>query len=423
MPLWKVRGGNKLNGSLAVQGSKNAVLPILAASLSGGGITRLTGCPCLRDVDASLEILRSLGCAVMQNRGEILIDSDGMSENRIPDALMRKMRSSVLFLGAILARCGEVRISAPGGCELGRRPIDLHLKALAALGAEITSAGGEIRCRAARLTGTRIELDFPSVGATENVMLAACAAQGETVLTNAAREPEIEDLQDYLNARGASVRGAGTPEIRIGGFHALPFTEHAVLPDRIAAATWLCAAAAAGGDVRLTYVRPRQLCAVLSALRRMGCEIVPDGDSVRIRRFGALHSGPPILTRPYPGFPTDAQPLVMAASLRAAGTGVFVENIFEDRFRHVPALRRLGADIRTHGRAAIVSGVGTLRGAALDATDLRGGAAMILAGLSAEGLTTVTDAGHIERGYDDLAGCLCQLGASVERIESEARRE
>ena len=420
MPLWKVTGGNELNGSLAVQGSKNAVLPILCASLLGGGVSRLSGCPQLRDVDASMEILRHLGCGVMQNRGEILVDSAQMCENHIPHALMLKMRSSVMFLGAILARCGEVHLSAPGGCELGSRPIDLHLKALEALGAEVRQSGGEISCRASKLRGTHINLDFPSVGATENVMLAACAAEGETILTNAAREPEIEDLQTFLNAKGALIRGAGSPEIRIGGFHSRPFTQHTILPDRIAAATWLCAAAAAGGEVRLSNVRPTHLMSVIEALRQMGCAVVLDGDGVRIRRTGPLHAGPPVVTRPYPGFPTDAQALLMAASLRAGGTSVFVENIFENRFRHVPELRRLGAEIRVEGRVAMVSGAETLQGAPMCATDLRGGAAMVLAGLSAEGETTVSDSGHIERGYDDFAGCLQALGASVERCSDRS---
>ena len=423
MPIWKVTGGNELDGRLAVQGSKNAVLPILAASLLGGGVSRLINCPHLRDVDASMEILRHLGCCVMQNGREILVDSAQMHENHVPHALMLKMRSSVMFLGAILARCGEVRFSAPGGCELGSRPIDLHLKALTALGAEVRQSGGEICCSANKLRGTHINLDFPSVGATENVMLAACAAEGETILTNAAREPEIGDLQDYLNAKGASVRGAGSPEIVIGGFHPRAFAEHSVLPDRIAAATYLCAAAAAGGDVCLTDLRPEQLSAVTDALRRMGCRVTTERDRVRIRRSGALQAGPPVTTKPYPGFPTDAQALVMAASLRAAGTSVFVENMFESRFRHVPELRRLGADIRVEGRVAMVSGVDALCGAPLCATDLRGGAAMVLAGLSAEGETTVSDSGHIERGYEFFAESLRKLGADAHRIAEDASPE
>lgn len=418
MPLWSVTGGNELKGSLAVQGSKNAVLPILAASIVGGGESRLIGCPRLRDVEASLEILKYLGCGVMQNRGEILVNSDGMDKNHIPHTLMLKMRSSVMYMGAILARCGEVRLSAPGGCELGSRPIDLHLKALAELGAEISESGGEVCCRAPKLRGTHVNLDFPSVGATENVMLAACAAEGTTVITNAAREPEIVDLQDFLNAKGAAIRGAGSPEIQIDGFCPRFETTHTVLPDRIAAATYLCAAAAAGGDVRLSNVRPEHIGTVLTALREMGCAVVFDGgDGVRLRRSSSLRAGRPVITRPYPGFPTDAQALLMAASLKAEGTSVFVENIFESRFRHVPELRRLGADIRVEGRVAMVCGVPGLSGAPLTATDLRGGAAMVLAGLSAEGETRVADSGHIERGYEELAACMQSLGADVRRLD------
>ncbi len=416
MPVWSVCGGNELRGSAAVQGSKNAVLPILAASLLSGGETRLTNCPHLLDVDASAEILRHLGCRVMQNGGEIVVDSSGMSENHIPHALMLKMRSSVMYMGAILARCGEVRLSTPGGCELGSRPIDLHLAALRALGAEVEETGGEVVCRAGRgLRGTHLNLDFPSVGATENAMLAACAAEGETVITNAAREPEIEDLQRFLCAAGAKISGAGTPEVAVAGFAPRDVTEHRVMPDRIAAATYLCAAAAAGGDVLLTDAVPAHIETVCAALRQMGCAVVAGSSSVRLRRSGGMRACRPVVTKPYPGFPTDAQALLMAASLRADGTSVFVENIFENRFRHVAELRRLGADIRTEGRVAMVTGVRRLTGAPLTACDLRGGAAMVVAALAAEGESTVRDSGHIERGYDRLAETLRALGADVRR--------
>ena len=416
MPVWSVCGGNELRGSAAVQGSKNAVLPILAASLLSGGETRLTNCPHLLDVDASAEILRHLGCRVMQNGGEIVVDSSGMSENHIPHALMLKMRSSVMYMGAILARCGEVRLSTPGGCELGSRPIDLHLAALRALGAEVEETGGEVVCRAGRgLRGTHLNLDFPSVGATENAMLAACAAEGETVITNAAREPEIEDLQRFLCAAGAKISGAGTPEVAVAGCAPRDVTEHRVMPDRIAAATYLCAAAAAGGDVLLTDAVPAHIETVCAALRQMGCAVVAGSSSVRLRRSGGMRACRPVVTKPYPGFPTDAQALLMAASLRADGTSVFVENIFENRFRHVAELRRLGADIRTEGRVAMVTGVRRLTGAPLTACDLRGGAAMVVAALAAEGESTVRDSGHIERGYDRLAETLRALGADVRR--------
>ena len=419
MPVWKIRGGRELNGSALVQGSKNAVLPILAASLLGGGVFRLRNCPRLLDVDASVEILRHLGCAVERDGDGITVDSAGMNENHIPHALMLKMRSSVMYLGAILARTGEVRLSTPGGCELGSRPIDLHLKALEALGAEVRTSGGEVVCRAPAkgLRGAHVNLDFPSVGATENVMLAACAAEGETVLTNAAREPEIVDLQRCLRAAGAEVSGAGTPEIHIGAFRPRPETSHRVLPDRIAAATLLCCAASAGGEVELRGLVPAHIDTVCACLREMGCRVVCGADTVRLRTPGRLRAGKPVVTKPYPGFPTDAQALLMAASLRAEGTAVFVENIFESRYRHADELRRLGADIRVEGRVAMVTGVRSLCAAPMTAWDLRGGAALVAAALAAEGETEVFDSGHIERGYDDLAGTLQGLGALVTREE------
>lgn len=417
MPIWTVRGEKELFGSVKVQGSKNAVLPIMAASLLGGGVSHISGCPELLDVDASMEILRFLGCEVHRENGDIYVDSENVSRNYIPHELMLKMRSSVMYMGAILARTREVHLSTPGGCELGSRPIDLHLKALSELGAEVTEEGGLVHCRAKKLKGTHINLDFPSVGATENVMLAACAAEGETVITNAAREPEIEDLQTFLRAKGARIEGAGSSVIRIGGFEPREFTYHKVMPDRIVASTYLCAAAAAGGEIVVENMIPGHINTVLSSLKGMGCGIITGQDYVRIRRFGPLKAGKPVITKPYPGFPTDAQALLMAACLRADGTSVFVENIFENRYRHVPELRRLGADIRTEGRVAMVTGTETLMGAPVTACDLRGGAALVTAALSAAGETRVFDSGHIERGYEDLAGALRALGADVERSQ------
>lgn len=414
MPVWNIVGGNRLEGEIEVQGSKNAVLPVLAASLLSGGVTRLRGCPELLDVNASVDILRHLGCGVMQHGGELVIDSADVTEHHIPHELMERMRSSVMYLGAILARCGEVRLSAPGGCELGARPIDLHLKALEAMGAEVEQSGGEVVCRAGRLRGTHVNLDFPSVGATENVMLAACAAEGETVLTNAAREPEIEDLQRYLNAAGAEVSGAGTPEVHIRGqMPDRPFTEHRVMPDRIAACTWLCAAVCAGGELSLRGAVPAHIETLTEVLREMGCAVRCGADRVVLRSPGLLRAGRPVVTKPYPGFPTDAQALLMSACLKARGTSVFVENIFENRYRHVPELRRLGADIRVEGRVAMVSGVPALTGAPVTATDLRGGAALILAALGAEGETRVFDSGHVQRGYAGFDRDLRSLGASI----------
>jgi UDP-N-acetylglucosamine 1-carboxyvinyltransferase len=326
---------------------------------------------------------------------------------------MLKMRSSVMFMGAILARMGEVTISTPGGCELGSRPIDIHLKSLEELGAQVSREGGQVCCRSAKLTGGHINLDFPSVGATENLMLAACAAEGTTVITNAAREPEIVDLQLYLRSIGANLSGAGTACITVEGFKAKSGDAYAVMPDRIAAATYLCAAAAVGGDVSVVNIFPEHISTVTSSLRDMGCGIIINQNSVRIRSRGVLKAPRPIITRPYPGFPTDAQALLMAACLRADGTSVFVENIFENRYRHVDEMRRLGADIRTEGRVAMVTGVESLTGAPVTATDLRGGAALVIAALSAAGESLVYDCGHIQRGYDGLDRVLRSMGADV----------
>ena len=415
MPLWRIRGGNRLQGSVSVQGSKNAVLPIMAASLLGGGISKLTNCPLLSDVNASVDILRHLGCEVIIDGHEITIDSRNAYRSFIPHELMLKMRSSVMYMGAILARMGEVRLSTPGGCELGSRPIDLHLKALEALGAKIAQEGGEVYCKANKLIGTHINLDFPSVGATENIMLAACSAYGETVITNAAKEPEIEDLQKFLNAKGAEIEGAGSSVIRIKGFKLKEYVCHEIMPDRIVASTYLCAAAAAGGEVKVENVIPSHFSTVASSLSAMGCDITINERAVHIQRNAGLKALRPVITRPYPGFPTDAQALLMAACLKAEGTSVFVENIFESRYGHVPEMRRLGADIRTEGRVAMVMGIEELKGAPVNSCDLRGGAALILAGLSAKGETKVFDIGHVERGYEDIAGDLSRLGAEIKK--------
>lgn len=413
MPVWTLRGENELFGSVKIQGAKNAVLPIMAASLPGGGISHISGCPRLSDVDASIEILEYLGCSVQRMGEDIIIDSGGMCRNAIPHELMLKMRSSVMYMGAILARCGQVQLSAPGGCELGSRPIDLHLKALAELGAEISQEGGRVCCRAGRLVGKQINLDFPSVGATENLMLAACAAEGTTLITNAAREPEIVDLQNFLRARGAEISGAGSSVISISGFKPGKYTYYRVMPDRIAAATYLCACAAAGGEIVTENMEPEHISTILASLKAMGCGIICGRDYVKLRRSAHLRAGKPVITKPYPGFPTDAQALLMAASLKADGTSVFVENIFENRYRHVPELKRLGADIRTEGRVAMVTGVDRLSGAPVTASDLRGGAALIIAGLAAGGETKIYDSGHVRRGYDNIEGNLRALGADI----------
>ncbi len=413
MSVWHVRGGNRLSGSLRVQGSKNAVLPIIAASLLCGCESELLNCPCLTDVEAATDILRYLGCAAARDGDILSIDSRSPSRCDIPRELMHRMRSSVIFLGPLLARCGEAHVFVPGGCELGPRPIDLHLHALRCLGAEVEQEGEEIVCRAGKLKGAEICLALPSVGATENAMIAACAAEGGTVIFNAACEPEIETLQEYLRLLGAGVSGAGTPVVRVTGFSPRDRAGLRIPPDRIAAATYLCCAACAGGDVELQAAGPRDMGQILKALSDMGCRITVDGDALRLSADGRLRSPGAVITRPYPGFPTDAAPLLMAACTRARGAAIFIENIFEGRYRHAAELCRLGADIETHGPLALVTGVEALRGAEVKSPDLRGGAALLAAALGAEGETTVRDEGHIRRGYERPDALLRSLGADV----------
>lgn len=412
-----IRGGNRLQGEVTIQGAKNSVLPILAATILTGGSVVLRRCPRLRDVEASIRILRALGCKAGW-RGDVLeVDTAGMTGCDVPDALMREMRSSVIFLGAILARCGEASLTSPGGCELGPRPIDLHLSGLRALGAEIDDTGGALHCKAAKLTGREIVLGFPSVGATENLMLAACGAEGVTVISNAAREPEVVDLQNFLNACGARVSGAGSSAVSIEGGQDLHGCTYRVMPDRIAAATYLCAAASAGGDIYLRGAEEGHLSTVTAALREAGCTVTADSGGIRALCRERLRAVGPVQTAPYPGFPTDAQAVLMAALLRSRGATVFEENIFENRYRHVDELIRMGASIRVSGRVAVVTGVERLHSAPVRCTDLRGGAALCVAALAAEGETRVSQICHIDRGYEDLARDLRALGADAVRVE------
>ena len=412
-----IQGGNRLAGEVTIQGAKNSVLPVLAATILTGGEVELRRCPHLRDVEASIRILQALGCRAAWQGDNLAVDTSRMSGCAIPDALMREMRSSAIFLGAILARCGQAELSYPGGCELGPRPIDLHISGLRALGAEIDDTGGTLHCKAQKLTGREIVLGFPSVGATENLMLAACGAEGVTVLSNAAREPEIEDLQNFLNTCGGEVTGGGTSTVMIRGGRPLHGGTYTVIPDRIAAATYLCAAVSAGGDIFLRGAREAHLSTVTAALREAGCAITADSSGIACRCGGRLNAPRPIRTAPYPGFPTDAQAIVMAALLRCRGAAVFEENLFSSRYRHVDELARMGADIRTSGRVAVVLGVERLHGAAVRSTDLRGGAALCVAALTAEGETVVSDIAHIDRGYQSLEQDLTALGAEIRRAE------
>ncbi|MBQ6164288.1 MAG: UDP-N-acetylglucosamine 1-carboxyvinyltransferase [Clostridia bacterium] len=410
----EIEGGIPLRGQVRIRGAKNSALPILAATVMTEGASRIGSCPALSDVRASMEILKYLGCVVSFRDGVVYADSTELYGAPIPETLMREMRSSIIFLGAILARFGEARLSLPGGCDIGLRPIDLHLAALREMGARIEERGGIIRCYCPQgLRGADISLAFPSVGATENIMLAACAARGTTRIFNAAREPEIEDLAAFLNHAGARIGGAGSAEIVIAGGAELHGCEHTVIPDRIAAGSYLAAAAITGGSVSVVGARAEHLRTVLPVFRSAGCEVTETPEGIRLDAPPRLDAVNYIRTMPYPGFPTDLQAPLSACMCVARGTGIVRETIFENRYKHVPGLLRLGADIRLEGGCAVIRGVRKLTGADVEAADLRGGFALILAGLAAEGKTTVSGAEHIDRGYENVCGTLCSLGARV----------
>lgn len=419
MEIWAVTGGKRLSGEVTIHGAKNSALPILAATLLCREACVLHNCPQIEDVETALSILRGLGAHVQRQGQTVHIHARTLCDACVPRTLAEKMRSSILFLGALTAREGEAEIALPGGCRLGARPIDLHLSALRKMGAEITVEEDTVRCRAARLNATHIRLPFPSVGATENILLAATACAGTLTLENAALEPEIGDLIGFLRAAGAEISGAGTKTLTIRGGRPLHGTEHTILPDRIETATYLCAAAACGGDVRLQKTAPELLRPVLTALTAAGCAITGKRDALRIASDGCLHACGQLVTAPYPAFPTDAQAPMMAALLRAEGESVFEETVFSERFRHVPWLRRLGAEIRVEERCARVRGVKALYGAALEAEDLRGGAALLIAALSAEGNSYISGVKHIKRGYARLEENLNSLGAHIRVLDGK----
>ncbi len=417
MSRFVVSGGNKLCGRVEVQGSKNSALPLLAASVLLDGESVLYNCPDLSDVDASLRILRYLGCEAERGYDSVIINSGRVCRGDIPDDLMREMRSSIVFLGAVLSRCERAALTFPGGCELGPRPIDMHLKALRTLGARIVERHGVIECTAENgLRGAKIALSFPSVGATENIILAAVKAEGTTTITNAAREPEIVDLCDFLNKAGAQIYGAGEGVIVIDGVKKLSGVEHTIIPDRIVAATLMSAAAATGSDIEIDGIIQAHLSSVIPVFEESGCNIKCDCGTMRIKAPERLRAMPLIRTMPYPGFPTDAQAPVMAAATVACGTSVFVENIFENRYKHTGELLRLGADIKVENKVAVVSGVRKLYAANVRAQDLRGAAALIVAALAAEGTTEISGIEYLERGYDKFEVLLGSLGAEVVKI-------
>ncbi len=416
MSAFVINGGRRLNGSLQVQGSKNSVLPILAATLLVKGKSVIHNCPKLSDTRSTVKILRTLGCKVLQSENTITVDSTDASGYIIPEDLMREMRSSVVFLGAVLGRMGKAEISAPGGCEIGLRPIDLHLYAIKKMGVIIDDSHGRLSCRVPdRLKGAKITFSFPSVGATENAILGAATAEGVTTIVNAAREPEITDLCNFLNSCGAVIKGAGESVITIEGVKELKGCEYSVICDRIAAATFLVAGAVTGGDVELNNTIPAHLNSVLPLLEEAGCDVRVRCKSLRLKAPRKLNRIDKLVTQPFPGFPTDAQAPFTALATIAKGTTVIVENIFESRLKHIPELVRMGAKIRTESRVAVIDGVDRLYGAEVFSPDLRGGAALVLAGLCAEGTTTVRNTAFIDRGYEDLENNLCSLNADISR--------
>jgi len=418
MDTYFVTGGKPLYGSVPIHGSKNSVLPILAATILARGESVIHNCPALSDVFATAEILECLGCRVHWEAGTMTVDASNLIDSQIPDCLMQEMRSSVLFLGPLLARLGQATMCCPGGCALGPRPIDLHIRGLRRLGAKVEEEGERLICRAKRLYGRRIVFDFPSVGATENAMLAACRAEGSTIISNAAREPEIVDLQGFLRSMGAKVWGAGGSTIYIEGTTQLHPGEYTVMSDRIVAATYLTAVASAKGEAELLGADVRTVAPVIAALTEAGCTIHSTGGRIWIRSKEPLRSIRTIYTAPYPGFPTDAQPVLMAALAGGIGKSVFVETIFSDRYRHVEGLCRMGADIQISQRTAEVQGNVFLHGTDLEAYDLRGGAALLVAALGAQGESRIQGLQYIDRGYESMEADLTRLGAQMIRVKA-----
>lgn len=396
-----VEGANEISGEITAQGAKNSVLPILAATILCDGDCCLKNCPELTDVDISLDILRFLGCKASRSDNTITVNTGTLGKNRIPDSLMKQMRSSVIFLGALLGKTSRAEISYPGGCELGARPLDIHISSLKQLGAVFEENDGYVVCSAPNgLNGCNINLRFPSVGATENIILAAVLAKGTTIITNAAREPEIIDLADFLNKCGARIFGAGGDTVLIEGVKKLFGAEHKIIPDRIAIATYMACAAVTGGCLTIYDVIPEHLRSIIPFFEKAGCVVSCPENELRIFAPEQLLSPELITTKPYPEFPTDAQPPLMSVTAVGNGITVFVENVFSNRYNHIPALRKFGAKIVVNGRLAIITGVKKLHAVPVTAMDLRGGAALAVAAFAAEGTTQINGFEHILRGYD-----------------------
>ncbi|MED4270455.1 UDP-N-acetylglucosamine 1-carboxyvinyltransferase [Geobacillus stearothermophilus] len=418
-----VRGGNRLSGTVKVEGAKNAVLPVIAATLlATKGTSTIHDVPALSDVYTISEVLRYLGADVQIAGNTVTVDATAPLTVEAPFEYVRKMRASVLVMGPLLARNGRARVALPGGCAIGSRPIDQHLKGFEAMGASVKVGNGFIDAEVnGRLRGAKVYLDFPSVGATENIMMAAVLAEGTTVIENCAKEPEIVDLANFLNAMGAKVRGAGTGTIRIEGVDELVGTSHTVIPDRIEAGTFMVAAAITGGNVLVQGAVPEHLSSLIAKMEEMGVTIIEEENGVRVIGPETLKAVD-IKTMPYPGFPTDMQSQMMALLLKAEGTSMVTETVFENRFMHVEEFRRMNADIKIEGRSVIINGPCQLQGAEVAATDLRAAAALILAGLAADGYTRVTELRHLDRGYVRFHEKLAALGADIERVREETEQ-
>ena len=417
MKSYIIEGGKKLEGTVKISDSKNASLPILAATILSEKTNKLYNVPQIKDTKTTLEILKLLGCKIKQNSGKIEINSKHITKTEIPEHLMREMRSTVIMAGALLGRFKEVTFSYPGGCDIGSRPIDLHINAFKKLGVEITEEAGFIKCKANKIIGTNIDLDFPSVGATENIILATVLSTGTTTINNAAMEPEIIDMVQFLKKMGAKIQGEGTNQIIIDGVEKLSGVSYNIMPDRIEAGTILCAVAATGGNVTLDNVMPEHLTAVINKLEETGCKIEINNKKITLNAPKKLKSID-IKTMTYPGFPTDLQQIFATMLVKASGTSIIVENIFESRYKYISELRKMGAKVTVEGKTAIIKGTRKINATTVVCTDLRGGAALVIAGLMAKGKSRVENIGYIQRGYENLENKLGSLGAKIKLEES-----
>lgn len=419
MSKYTIRGGNKIEGRLAIRGAKNSILPIIAATILNESVSTIHNVPDISDVYVMIKILESIGCKVKYEDGTLVVDSSNISSMEIDEHYVRKMRSSIIVMGAMIGRLDYTKISHPGGCAIGSRPIDLHLKALKELGVRIEEDDGFIKCFKDKLVGSTINFEFPSVGATENTMLAAVKAKGITKIYNAAREPEIEDLQDFLNSMGAKVRGAGTNYIEIEGVEALHEVEHTVIPDRIAIGTYMVASSITGGCLEVDRVIIPHMEPISDKLRAAGCDIEYKGNGLVMTSPKIIQAIDLVRTSPHPGFPTDMQAQLMSLMALSNGTSVFHETIFENRFMHCAELTRLGANIKyITENICMIKGVANLHNAKVKSPDLRGGAALILAALTINGETEVSNIYHVERGYENIEQTLRSLGADILKIEN-----